>query len=54
MSDDDESKTSNQNVDSNVNDINQQIDETTDSDQYGNYNFKAYMISNNNKIKLLN
>lgn len=37
MSDDD-SKTLDQNYDSNAKNINQQIDETSDSDKNGNYN----------------
>jgi len=43
MSDDD-SKTLDQNDDSNTNDINQQIDETPDSDQNGNYYLKNVII----------
>lgn len=43
MSDDD-SKTLDQNDDSNANDINQQIDETPDSDKNGNYNLKNLII----------
>jgi len=44
MSDDDDPKTLDQNDDSNVNDINQQIDEITDSDQYGNYYLKSVIL----------
>jgi len=40
MSDDD-SKTLDQNDDNNANYINQQIDETPDSDKNGNYNLKT-------------
>lgn len=43
MSDDD-SKTLDQNNDRNANNRNQQIDETPDSDQNGNYNLKNVII----------
>lgn len=44
MSDDNDSRTLDQNDDSNVNYMNQQIDETIDTDQYGNYNLKSVIL----------
>jgi len=48
----DDSKTLAQNDDNNANDINQQIEETPDSNQ-NNGNYKIYLILNNDHIKFI-